>query len=87
MSKEVHAVKEMLFELYGTRCEVCGKEFARSELTGHHIVMKSKGGQATMDNILIACYQCHFGYINQIPYDSKEYWELMKRCLRHRGLG
>lgn len=84
MSKDVKAVKERLYEKYGLRCEVCGKEFKRSELTGHHIIMKSRGGKATEDNILIACYHCHFGIINHIKYGSDEYWQLMNASLEHR---
>ena len=78
------AVKEYLYSKYGQRCEVCGKEFRKSELTGHHIIMRCKGGKITVDNILIACHNCHFGKINHMTYDSEEYWELMERCLRHR---
>ena len=84
MSKQMGAMKEYLYSKYGCRCEVCGKEFAKDELTGHHIVMRSKGGEVTEDNILIACYNCHFGKINHIKYDSKEYWDLMRKCLAHR---
>lgn len=84
MSKEMKAMKEYLYSKYGTRCEVCGKEFRKSELTGHHIIMRSVGGEITEDNILIACYNCHFGRINYIEYDSEEYWELMVKSLEHR---
>ena len=84
MSKEMKAMKEYLFYKYGQRCEVCGKEFRKSELTGHHIIMRSKGGEITEDNILIACYQCHFGRINHIEYNSEEYWKLMNESLKHR---
>ena len=84
MSKEMKAVKEYLYSKYGTRCEICGKEFSRAELTGHHIIMRSKGGKITENNILIACCNCHFGKINHIPYDSEEYWALMHKALQHR---
>ena len=84
MSKEMKAVKEYLYSKYGQRCEVCGKEFRKSELTGHHIIMRSKGGEISEDNILIACHKCHFGVINHIEYDSEEYWELMNKSLAHR---
>lgn len=84
MSKEMWQMKERLYSKYGTRCEVCGKEFRKSELTGHHIIMKSKGGKITENNILIACYNCHFSKINSIPYNSKEYWDLMNKSLEHR---
>lgn len=77
-------MKNYLFDKYGLRCEVCGKEFSRAELTAHHIIMKSKGGGVTEGNILIACYNCHFGRINHMEYDSDEYWELMNKSLEHR---
>lgn len=84
MSKEMKAVKEYLYSKYGCRCEVCSREFRKSELTGHHIIMRSKGGEISEDNILIACHNCHFGVINYIEYDSEEYWELMRKSLAHR---
>lgn len=84
MSKEMYAMKEYLYSKYGQRCEVCGKEFSKAELTGHHIIMRSKGGQITENNILIACYNCHFGTINHMKYGSKEYWRLMHKSLEHR---
>lgn len=84
MSREMKAMKNYLFDKYGLRCEVCGKEFSTAELTAHHIIMKCKGGKITEDNILIACCNCHFGRINHIEYDSDEYWELMNKSLEHR---
>lgn len=84
MSKEMHIMKEYLFSKYGMRCEVCGKEFPRNQLTGHHVIERSHGGPITEDNILIACCNCHFGIINHIKYDSDEYGELMRKCLEHR---
>lgn len=82
--KKMREVKDCLFGKYGMRCEVCGKEFQRNKLTGHHIIEKSHGGDVSEDNILIACKNCHFEIINNIEYDSKEYWELMDKCLEHR---
>lgn len=84
MSKEMKAVKETLFSKYGCKCEVCGKKFNKDKLTGHHIIMRCKGGEISEENILITCYNCHFGVINHMEYDSKEYWELMRKSLEHR---
>jgi 5-methylcytosine-specific restriction endonuclease McrA len=86
MSKEMRNVKERLYQKYGTYCEVCGKKFKKTELTGHHIVMRCKGGKITEGNILIACWHCHFDVINHLKYDSKEYWDLMRKSLEHRKL-
>lgn len=85
MSNQMCTIKDKLFVKYGKRCEVCGKKFKKEKLSGHHIVMKSVGGKINEDNILIACYNCHFGVINKIEYDSEEYWELMHKCLEHRN--
>lgn len=84
MSKEMRNVKDYLCDKYGNRCEVCGKKFERCKLTGHHIVMRCKGGKITHKNILLACYFCHFDVINHIPYNSKEYWLLMFQSIEHR---
>ena len=84
MSKKMHAVKNRLYAKYGKRCEVCGKKFKVNGLTGHHICPKSHGGEITEDNILIACYQCHFEVIHNLEYDSQEYWDLMNKSLEHR---
>ncbi len=84
MSREMWAMKQYLFQEYGQRCEVCRKEFDKDKLTGHHIIMKSKGGEISEDNILIVCYNCHFGRINHMQYNSNEYWKLMNECLRQR---
>ena len=85
MSREMHLVKEYLYSKYGCRCEVCKRWFKPCELTGHHIIMKCRGGNISKTNILIACYHCHFGLINNIVYNSKEYWDLMHKSLAHRN--
>ena len=77
-------VKRLLFRKYGCKCEVCGRDFNASELTGHHIIMRCKGGEISEENILIACRNCHFNIINHINYDSEEYWALMNKSLEHR---
>lgn len=84
MPKQMQIVKDKLYAKYGKRCEVCGEKFRKDKLTGHHIIQKSCGGEIKEENILIACYNCHFGIINKIEYGSEEYWELMKKCLEHR---
>ena len=84
MSKKMHTIKDKLYAKYGKYCEVCGKKFRKDKLTGHHIIMKSRGGEISEDNILIACEQCHFEVINKMEYDSEEYWELMRKSLEHR---
>lgn len=84
MSRDVSLTKNYLYGKYGYYCEVCKRRFEPKELTGHHIIMKCKGGSANVKNILIACYHCHFVVINSIKYNSREYWRLMNKSLAHR---
>jgi 5-methylcytosine-specific restriction endonuclease McrA len=82
----MYEMKEQLYAKYGQRCEVCNRYFKKSELTGHHIVERSKGGKISETNILIACKKCHFQRINKMQYNSPEYLELMAHALSHRKL-
>ena len=84
MSRDMRNTKEYLYNKYGCYCEVCKKKFPKKELTGHHIIMKCRGGKIDIRNILIACYHCHFGVINSIKYNTKEYWYLMNKSIAHR---
>lgn len=38
-------------------CQLCNREFARRQLTEHHLLPKSRGG--TRDDIALLCPQCH----------------------------
>jgi 5-methylcytosine-specific restriction protein A len=38
-------------------CGLCGRSFARSTLTKHHCLPRSRGG--TSDDIALICSQCH----------------------------
>lgn len=84
MPKDIRIIKERLYSKYGLYCEVCKKKFKKSELTGHHIIERHIGGKTTEENILIACYHCHFGIINNMKWGSKEYWDLINKSLEHR---
>ncbi len=40
-----------------TPCALCGRPFARGELTKHHCLPREKGG--TQDHVELLCRQCH----------------------------
>ena len=40
-------------------CQFCGKKFQTEDLTLDHVVPKSKGGQMTWTNIVLACTPCN----------------------------
>ena len=41
------------------RCQYCGGQFASEDLTYDHVVPRSKGGETTWSNILMACERCN----------------------------
>ena len=41
------------------RCQYCSKEPKIDEITIDHIVPRSKGGQSTFDNCVLACIECN----------------------------
>ena len=40
-------------------CQYCGNRFESADLTFDHVIPRSKGGQTTWDNILMACMRCN----------------------------
>src|SRR5207247_1844495 len=42
-------------------CQYCGKQFAPSELTLDHIVPRSRGGESSWDNLVVAAIFLVFG--------------------------
>ena len=48
-----------IFARDGNRCQYCGKRFATSELSLDHVLPRSRGGQATWENIVCACLKCN----------------------------
>lgn len=47
-------------ELDGYVCAFCGK--ATYEVQGHHLIPYCEGGEATADNIIALCPECHKAY-------------------------
>ena len=78
-------VKDRLLMEYGKYCWYCGKKFKREGLTIHHIHQFCETHTTTYEDSMILCYQCHFEYINNIPYGSKEYWNEMYEILHRMG--
>jgi 5-methylcytosine-specific restriction endonuclease McrA len=78
-------VKQKLFDDYGYVCWLCGKEKPREKLTLHHIHQFCYTHTTTYDDSMILCESCHFGIVNRIKYNSKEYWKLMNEILEKKG--
>jgi len=41
------------------QCQYCGKHFSTNDLSLDHVVPRSRGGQATWENIVCACLACN----------------------------
>ena len=41
------------------RCQYCGRRFPTSELSLDHVLPRSRGGQATWENIVCCCVKCN----------------------------
>ena len=63
---ELEAAYERAAAAGPLRCALCGHTYARSELTKHHLVPKSRGGRETE----LICRPCH-GQIHAV-YTEKE---------------
>jgi len=69
------AVKEQLFELFGSICMVCKKEKERKELTLHHLVKHCESGTTTFEDSSLVCEHCHHG----INYNEHKNFQEYKR--------
>ena len=78
-------VKQRIFDDYGYVCWLCDKELPREKLTLHHIHQFCYTHSTTYEDSMILCCDCHFGIVNKIKYDSKEYWALMDKILAKKG--
>ena len=59
--KEWIATKQEVKERDGYCCQLCLMNIA-SNLSVHHILPKSMGGQNTEDNCITLCVDCHRGF-------------------------
>lgn len=48
-------------------CQFCGKKFPTNELTMGHVIPKSKGGDVSWTNIVLACVPCNHGMADRTP--------------------
>jgi 5-methylcytosine-specific restriction endonuclease McrA len=75
--QNMKAIKEQYYAEVGHVCWLCQKHFTKHNLTGHHVIPFRVCKDTIKNNIVILCYNCHFGRINYIPYPSQEYNKVM----------
>lgn len=54
--REIKPSRAMIYKRDNNKCQYCG---ATRKLTIDHVVPKSKGGQDTWDNLVVACSSCN----------------------------
>ena len=59
-----------IFARDGNRCQYCGKRFPTSELSLDHIVPRSRGGEATWENIVCSCVRCNVKKGGRTPEEA-----------------
>ena len=59
-----------LFARDGNKCQYCGKKFPTSELSLDHVMPRSRGGQATWENIVCACVRCNVRKGGRTPTEA-----------------
>lgn len=52
------------------RCQYCGKKPSSDEITVDHVVPKSRGGQTTFANTVLACVECNKKKDNRTPEEA-----------------
>jgi 5-methylcytosine-specific restriction endonuclease McrA len=59
-----------IFARDGNRCQYCGKRFPTSELSLDQVLPRSRGGQATWENIVCACVKCNVRKGGRTPIEA-----------------
>ena len=57
--KEVKFTRRNIFERDGNVCQYCGRRRDPREMTLDHIVPRSRGGNSSWENVVLACLPCN----------------------------
>jgi 5-methylcytosine-specific restriction endonuclease McrA len=73
MVPEIKGVKfsrENVFARDNGQCQYCGRKVTLSEFEYEHVTPRSKGGQTTWENIVVACTHCNQKKGNKTPFEA-----------------
>lgn len=59
-----------IFARDNNRCQYCGRKFPMSELSLDHVVPRSRGGDASWENIVCACVRCNVRKGGRTPEEA-----------------
>lgn len=69
-NQNVRFNRRNLFARDNNSCQYCGKRFPTSELSLDHVVPRSRGGEATWENIVCACVACNVRKGGRTPQEA-----------------
>ena len=55
----IKLIRSRLFKKQNGKCHYCNKQLSHTKSTIDHIIPRSKGGTDTIDNFVVACYECN----------------------------
>jgi len=81
-AEQVKFNRRNIFARDRNRCQYCGRRFPTSELSLDHVIPRSRGGQATWQNLVCACTECNARKGGRKPTEAK--MTLVKKPVRPR---
>lgn len=85
----MHPTKQLLIEINGLKCMLCGRSVPYAQINWHHIkpkaVCKYLGEEVdnSYENGSLLCLDCH-AFVHTLYYWSDEYQTYMKRIITNR---
>lgn len=68
--QDVKFNRRNLFARDNNTCQYCGRRFPTSQLSLDHVIPRSRGGEATWENIVCACLKCNVRKGGRTPIEA-----------------
>lgn len=69
--RQVRLCRKNIFERDRCQCQYCGKILPKHELTIDHVIPRSRGGEDTWENLVLACLPCNLKKGNRTPEEAQ----------------
>lgn len=67
---EVRLSRRNIFARDKNTCQYCGRRFSRFDLTIDHVIPRSRGGDDTWENLVLACTGCNLKKRDRTPDEA-----------------